>query len=315
MALNRNLRKWLENHFKGIIKYDEPMSKHTSFRIGGPADVYAEPGNIEELTALVGWSCENSVPHIIIGDGTNLLVKDSGISGIVITMTKGLKKIEVKEKKSDYSIVSAMAGARMQSLCRFALDNSLAGTNPVLGIPGTVGGGIMMNAGTSLGSVETILKSINILLPAGQIRSLARQNMNFSYRRLTLNESEKGTPLQNPVIIDGTFYLYPSDPEHLRNEARNILEKRNSQQPAASPSAGCFFKNPESGKTAGELIDRAGLKGTSIGGAQISEKHANFIINRNKATACDVLELMELTREKVLEMFNIKLEPEVKIVD
>ncbi len=314
MTLGRNSRKRLESRFKGLIRYDEPMRKHTSFRIGGPADVFATPRDLQEIYELICWARENRLPCFIIGDGTNLLVHDSGIRGIIITMTKGMKKISVEDKKSDFSVATAMAGAKTSSLCRFAMDHNLKGMNWALGIPGTVGGGIMMNAGTSFGSVEKNLISVDILTPDGHTKKIERNKMNFSYRQLYMNISTDSILPDSPIITSGSFRLFPEDPDMLKKEAREILDNRKSRQPLSAPSAGCFFKNPPDGKTAGELIDLAGLKGERVGDAMISNKHANFIVNKNRAAASDVLKLMEIAREKVFKKFNVELEPEVKII-
>jgi len=314
MALDSDSIKWLKSRFGNTVKFDEPMSKHTSLRVGGPAQAFVAPENIEALKDLVTWSWQRKIPYLILGNGTNLLVKDRGITGVVIVLTQCLNTISQTDRNTHGIIITAMAGARMKTLCSFALKRGLEGMNFALGIPGSVGGGIMMNAGTSYGSMEDVLESINILLPAGEIRNINKQNLNFAYRKLSWNkENIEGHPGQQ-VVLDGCFRLNPSDPEKLKIEAKKILETRWQRQPKGLPSAGCFFKNPVSGKTAGELIEMAGLKGKSMGGAKISSKHANFILNYHKACAADFLKLMELVEETVLKKFNVNLEREVKVV-
>jgi len=314
MALDSHSIKWLKSRFHNNVKFDEPMSKHTSLRVGGPAEAFVDPENIEALKALVTWSWQKKIPYLIIGNGTNLLVKDSGINGVVIVLTKCLKTISQTDINTDWVIVTAMAGARMQTLCSFALERGLEGMNFAIGIPGTVGGGIMMNAGTSYGSMESVLESINILLPTGQVHKIKKEKLDFAYRKLSWNKQKIDINRGQQIVLDGCFRLHPSDPEKLKKEAKKILETRRQRQPIGLPSAGCFFKNPASGKTAGELIEAAGLKGKSIGGAKISSKHANFIINHHKASAADFLALMELVEETVLKIFNIDLKREVKVV-
>ena len=314
MALDSDSKKWLASYFGDNVKFDEPMSKHTSLRVGGPAEAFVIPENIEALQALVKWSWQKKLQYLIIGDGTNLLVKDNGINGIVIVLTKCLKTISQTGMKTDKVIVTAMSGARLRTLCSFALERGLEGMNFAIGIPGTVGGGIMMNAGTSHGSMGNVLESINVLLPTGQVRIIKREKLDFSYRKLSLDKELTDANQGQPVILDGCFRLRTADPEKLKKEARAILKTRQERQPTGLPSAGCFFKNPVSGKTAGELIELAGLKGKSIGGAEISSKHANFIINRHKASAADFLTLMELVEKTVSKIFNIDLEREVKVV-
>ncbi len=314
MPLDSDSIKWLKSRFGNTVKFDEPMSKHTSLRVGGPAQAFVAPENIEALKDLVTWSWQRKIPYLILGNGTNLLVKDRGITGVVIVLTQCLNTISQTDRNTHGIIITAMAGARMKTLCSFALKRGLEGMNFALGIPGSVGGGIMMNAGTSYGSMEDVLESINILLPAGEIRNINKQNLNFAYRKLSWNkENIEGHPGQQ-VVLDGCFRLKPSDPEKLKKEAKKILETRWQRQPKGLPSAGCFFKNPVSGKTAGELIEMAGLKGKSMGGAKISSKHANFILNCHKACAADFLKLMELVEETVLKKFNVNLEREVKVV-
>jgi UDP-N-acetylmuramate dehydrogenase len=314
MDLDSDSIKWLKRRFGNTVKFDEPMSKHTSLRVGGPAQAFVDPENIEALKALVTWSWHKKIPYLILGNGTNLLVKDSGIPGLVIVLTQCLSSISQTDRNTHGRIVTAMAGAPMRTLCSFALKRGLDGMNFALGIPGSVGGGIMMNAGTAYGSVEGVLESISLLLPTGEVRNIKKQNLDFAYRKLSWNKEDmEGHPGQQ-VILDGRFRLTPSDPEKLKKQARKILQTRWKTQPRGLPSAGCFFKNPPSGKTAGELIEAAGLKGKSMGGAKISAKHANFIVNHHNACADDFLKLMELVEETVLKQFNINLEREVKVV-
>ncbi len=314
MALDSDFIKWLENRFGDNVKFHEPMSSHTSLRVGGPAEALVTPENLEDLKALVEWSWNNGLSYLIIGEGTNLLIKDGGIRGIVIVLTKCLNTLVQTGMEADSPIVTASASVRMRSLCAYALKQGLEGMNFALGIPGTVGGGIMMNAGTSHGAMENVLESITVLLPTGRTRRIRREQLDFSYRTLSWNSELTEGHYAQTVILDGCFRLRPSDSEKLKKEARKILKARWKKQPMGWPSAGCFFKNPSSGKTAGQLIEMAGLKGKSIGGAEISSKHANFFINRHNASAADFLALMALTEETVSNKFNIDLKREVKIV-
>ncbi|MGB5991146.1 MAG: UDP-N-acetylmuramate dehydrogenase [Desulfobacterales bacterium] len=314
MALDSDSIKWLESRFKHNVKFGEPMSRHTSLRVGGPAEAFATPENVEDLETLVKWSWDRGLSYLIIGKGTNLLVKDNGVHGIVIVLTKCLKKIDQTDTNTDGVIVTAMAGANLKTLCSYALKRGLEGMNFALGIPGTVGGGIMMNAGTSHGSMENVLKSINVLLPTGDTRRIKKEALDFDYRKLSWSPELTDGHRDQTVILDGRFCLCPSDPEALKKTAREIIRTRKKRQPIGLPSAGCFFKNPASGETAGKLIEMAGLKGKSVGGAKISSKHANFFINRHKASAADFLALINLAEKVVLEKFNVHLEREVKVV-
>jgi len=314
VALDSDSIKWLESRFKHNVKFGEPMSRHTSLRVGGPAEAFATPENVEDLETLVKWSWDRGLSYLIIGKGTNLLVKDNGVHGIVIVLTKCLKKIDQTDTNTDGVIVTAMAGANLKTLCSYALKQGLEGMNFALGIPGTVGGGIMMNAGTSHGSMENVLKSINVLLPTGDTRRIKKEALDFDYRKLSWSPELTDGHRDQTVILDGRFCLCPSDPEALKKTAREIIRTRKKRQPIGLPSAGCFFKNPASGETAGKLIEMAGLKGKSVGGAKISSKHANFFINRHKASAADFLALINLAEKVVLEKFNVHLEREVKVV-
>ena len=313
MPLETDSIKWLTSHFKDSVKFDEPMSRHTHFKVGGPADAFIAPESREELTQLVIWTHSKGIPLLIIGDGTNLLVKDNGIRGIIVVLAKCTKKISKKAEKNREVIITAPAGAKLQELCSFAIKNGLGGMNYAVGIPGTVGGAITMNAGTALGSTENVLYDVLIILPDGQNKRIEKSEIDFSYRNLSFRKNiniYKG----RPIILEGSFRLYPFDAATLKEEVEEILKMRRKKQPISFPSAGSFFKNPDQGKSAGRLIEKAGLKGKKIGEAQVSEKHANFIINTGGASASDILGLMKFVQETVYKTFNIELEPEVKIV-
>jgi len=314
MIIDSESKQWLTGFFGNKVKFDEPMKKHTSFRVGGPAKILAAPSKISDLEALVKKAIEKKWPYMIIGGGTNILVKDNGIKALVIDLKNCLKKIEVIEKVNNDIFVNAMAGATTTSLCNFALNNGFKGMNFALGIPGTVGGAMMMNAGTAQGDISKVLETITILNGKGSKKYLGKKDYNFIYRKLVFNNNIAKQGENCPVILNGCFKLKPGDRTTLKKEAAEILLKRKKNQPTNLPSAGCFFKNPESGKSAGELIEMAGLKGASKGDAMISPKHANFIINQGNASASDILNLVSLAQERVLKMFNQILTPEVIIV-
>lgn len=314
MLLDQDSRNRLKNLFGSCVGFDEPMSRHTYFRVGGPAEAFIAPETIGQLAEIISWSGDKGIPYLVIGNGSNLLVKDNGIPGIVILLTKCLKKIVFSGKEAEPVLVMVMAGVSTQALCRFAIRERLSGMNFAIGIPGTVGGAIMMNAGTSYGSVSDILDSVNVMISSGAILKITKDEMAFSYRKLSWNNNLTNQCKGEPIIIDGSFRLRRSDPNLLKKEAGRILKKRQENQPVEMHSAGCFFRNTPDGKSAGQLIDMAGLKGVRVGGAEISAKHANFIINTGGASASDILELMQLAQKKVFDKFNINLEPEVKIV-
>ncbi|MBC2715799.1 MAG: UDP-N-acetylmuramate dehydrogenase [Desulfobacteraceae bacterium] len=309
MAIQSELKKQLKNRFFDRVRFDEPMAPHTSFRVGGPADAYVTATDENEMTYLIKWVKENNLPFFIIGGGTNLLVKDQGIRGVVISMADGLVKIS----QHGATVLSAMAGASLSALCRFAINHGLSGLNFALGIPGTVGGAIRMNAGAWKGDMSDVLDSIRIILPDGSIESVDKTGLTFSYRSLSF-AAENRRDLSSCVIIEGRFLLSHQRPEFLKAKADSLLNARKKSQPTGFASAGCFFKNPDNRESAGKLIDLAGGKNLRVGDAEVSTKHANFIVNRGRATAEDILRLMNIVQEAVFKKFNIMLEPEVKIV-
>jgi UDP-N-acetylmuramate dehydrogenase len=310
-GINEDAKKWLQTLLEDSVLFDEPMSCHTSFQVGGPADAFVVAGNLGVLRELIRELGQRNLKFFIIGHGTNLLVKDNGFRGVIIVLREGLNHII---KCSEDGIINVMAGAPLSRLCRFAIKNGLSGFNFALGIPGTVGGGIVTNAGTWLGSIGDILKKVKVILPDGEIRNITKEKLRFSYRQLLWGNHLAGITASAPVIVSGSFELIPDDPEKIRKEARKIVMWRKERQPSWLPSAGCFFKNPDSEKTAGQLIDLAGLKGKSFGGAEISSRHANFIVNRKNASAADILVLMKMIQETIWKKFNIILEPEVRII-
>ncbi|HIJ54789.1 MAG TPA: UDP-N-acetylmuramate dehydrogenase [Deltaproteobacteria bacterium] len=313
MRLSEDDKNWLTTRFEGSIKFDEPMSKHTSLRVGGPVEVFAIPDTLEELMVLVEWAWKKEIPYLTVGGGTNLLVTDNGVHGIILLLTHCLNKITSSGKDNGREWVTAAAGVKLAAFCRYAIENGLSGTNFALGIPGTIGGAIMMNAGTVLGSMTDILETVTVYQPERGMHKLGKAHLDFGYRSLSL-EKVCNPSHGLPIVLEGCFRLHREDPYRLQQEGHGILLERREREPNRYPSAGSFFKNPESGKTAGELIDSAGLKGRQIGGAEISSKHANYIVNRKNATAGDILSLMKLIQETVLERFGISLEPEVKII-
>jgi len=301
----RYSQKQLLERFGATVRCDEPMSRHTSLKVGGTADIYAIPKSLDGLETLICYCREHGIEYMIAGGGTNLLVKDSGFRGMIIVLTHCLNQLV-----RDGMRIRAMAGVKTAALCRFAIKNSLKGMNFALGIPGTVGGAICMNAGTAAGAMGDRLESLTVLLSSGERQILKHQDLDISYRKLSWQNKQFG---KDVLILEGSFISEPADAKMLEEEAREILNRRHQSQPTRFPSAGCFFKNP-SGSSAGQLIDLAGFKGKYIGGAQVSEKHANFIINRGSASADDILALAKMIQEKVHHKFDVMLEPEVKIV-
>ena len=294
------------------LKKNESMKNHTSFKVGGPADLFALPESVDELTNLIITAEKYNIPITIIGSGTNLLVKDKGIRGLVICVTEISDKIIIKPIDSENIRLKVFSGKLLASVCKFAMENGLKGFEFATGIPGTLGGAVMMNAGTNLGSISNILSCIDIIEKNGKITKIKKNKIIFSEKAFSFNSCLN---LKNiiPVILKASFVLKKGNKKDIRLKINKLLNKRNSSQPILALSAGCFFKNPVSGQKAGKLIEKAGLKGKKIGNAMVSEKHANFIINLGNATAKDILELKAYIQKKVFQLFSINLETEVKI--
>ncbi|CAB5117526.1 UDP-N-acetylenolpyruvoylglucosamine reductase (EC [Olavius algarvensis associated proteobacterium Delta 3] len=312
MGIDPDTAQWLLDLLGQDVRLNEPMSRHTSFRVGGPADVLARPRDLTTLVRLIRGAGERHLPFLVIGGGTNLVVRDAGIRRLVIVLSGGFRDIADSGDSPEGVRLTAGAGCRLQGFCRFAMNRGLAGMNFALGIPGTIGGAIRVNAGTRRGWISDVLRELYVLQPDGTEQILRRADMNFSYR--TLSWDPVTSDNAQPIIVQGVFCLTPEDPASLKSEATQILADRHASQPMGLPSAGCFFKNPPGEAPAGRLIEAAGLKGTQIGGAAVSTRHANYIVNREKATAADILSLMELIQETVKDKFDIDLEPEVHIV-
>lgn len=314
MSVDADTRKWLYLITKGRAMYDEPMSRHTSFKVGGPAEVFLEPESLGELRDVIEGLSLRDVRYLVIGSGTNIVVSDSGIPGAVICLKRNLKTISIQKINESFSRITAMSGAGLGILCSLAIKNGLKGMNFALGIPGTVGGAVIMNAGTSLGSIGNVIESVTVLYPTGRIEKIDRKNLHFSYRAMMLNKEISCITSDNIIIVSACFCLEKGSVSELRSEAGQIMKNRRLQQPVKLPSAGCIFKNPKTGKTAGQLIDLAGLKGKRIGGAEVSVKHANFIINNGNATAGDILGLIKMIRQEIYERFQVDLELEVIVL-
>ena len=292
----------LEAALGPAIAFDVAMSKHTSLRIGGPADALSLPTDREQLRSLLQLCQQYGLPHSVIGSGFNLLVEDAGIAGVVIN----LKKIRRLEQRAE-GLIFAEAGISHATLTRFCVDRGLSGLEFAAGIPGTVGGWLRMNAGIPDREQKDVIREIEIVSANGQEETvLPIEELDFTYRAL------RGLP-KGAIIVSGLFQLHPSSKEAVQTEVRRLLDRRGQTQPLDIPSCGSVFRNPE-GDHAGRLIEAAGLRGERIGSAEVSNVHANFITNQGGATAQDVLALIERIRERVLKESGIELEPEVCIM-
>ena len=281
------------------ILTEEPMKKHTTFRIGGPADFLVLPRTSQEIAEVTALCRREGEPWYVIGNGSNLLVSDKGVRGVVIRLLHNFNKIEVRDEE-----VHAQAGAVNAAVARKALDAGLTGFEFAAGIPGTTGGAVVMNAGAYGGEMKDILKEVTVLDEDGRVCTLTAEELELGYRTSIM--ARKGY-----IVLDICMKLEKGDPESIRARMEELREKRITRQPLEYPSAGSTFKRPE-GYFAGKLIMDAGLRGFTVGGAQISEKHCGFVINKGGATAEDVVNLMEETKKIVMEKFGVVLEPEIK---
>ena len=281
------------------VKLNEPMSRHTTFKIGGAADVFAMPQTAEEVLFAVSLCREKNVPYYIVGNGSNLLVKDKGFRGVII-------RPDLKELSIDGNKITAGAGTMLGAVARLAADNSLTGLEFASGIPGTTGGGVCMNAGAYGGELKDVIETVEILTREGEIKTISGNEAEFGYRT-------SGIMKTGAIVLETVFALEKGNKDEILDKMNTLNTQRREKQPLEYPSAGSTFKRPE-GYFAGKLIDDCGLRGFSVGDAQVSEKHCGFVINKGNATAKDVLELMEKVSEKVYEKFGVKLEPEVRVI-
>jgi len=295
-------RKALEARLEERVRFDVPMSRHTSLRVGGPADALAMPADRAELRDLLRLCADHDLPRTVLGAGFNMLVRDGGLDGVVICLKK-LRRLEARPGPS----VWAEAGVSHASITRFCVDRGFAGLEFGAGIPGTIGGWIVMNAGIGVREQKDVVREIEIVsADGGSERRIPRAELDFRYRELA------GLPAGS-VVVAAVFDVTTSTPELVKAEVDRLLARRQATQPLDVPSCGSVFRNPE-GDYAGRLIERAGLSGERIGGAQISPVHANFIANVGGATASDVLALIERARDRVREASGITLETEVRVM-
>lgn len=283
------------------LRFDELLARHTSFRIGGGAEVMAFPKSEDELSALLKKSALLDWKFTILGAGTNVLAPDEGVQGLVICLKDCLDGM----RQTDETHIQVMAGVTMSRAAVFAANLGLAGMEFAHGIPGTVGGGVYMNAGAYGGEISDICESVQVMDYSGEVKTLSRDQMDFSYRHSCLEG-------QNAVVVSAVFGLIPGSSDEIRSKMKDFQQRRMASQPLDLPSAGSAFKRP-SGGYAAALIDQAGLKGYRIGGAAISEKHAGFAVNLGGATAADVKALLTQVSETVYNSTGILLEPEIRI--
>ena len=281
------------------------MSDYTSFRVGGRVDYLAFPSDIQDLQKILGWCKQRGVRYFVLGNGTNLLVRDGGVRGMAISLSRGFLRLEEVGGGPEENLILAEAGGPLGKLVEFSSEKGLAGMEFAAGIPGTVGGAIFMNAGAFKEEMKGVLHAVRLMDPEGNIAEKGKNQLRFSYRSL---EVEKGA-----VILGAQFRLRRENGQKVKAKVEENIRWRRAKQPWDLPSAGSVFKNPVQGP-AGRFVEEAGLKGSRIGDAQVSEQHANFIVNRGKARARDILALVEIIREKVFKEKGVWLETEIQVV-
>lgn len=296
-----NFKEKLIQKYPEIILYkDEPLRKYTFTETGGPADILAFPKTSQEVKELVDYCRDNEVPWIVLGNASNLIVRDSGIRGVVLML------LEMKQVQIEENIMIVESGARLIDASQLACEASLTGLEFACGIPGSVGGAVFMNAGAYGGEIKDVFTSADVLLPNGEIVTMSGEEMQFRYRHSQIQELDA-------IVLTSRFTLEKGNPLEIKAKMVDLTELRESKQPLEYPSCGSVFKRPE-GHFTGKLVQDAGLQGHTLGGAQISMKHAGFIVNINKATATDYIQLIAYIQEVIQEKFAVALEPEVRII-
>ncbi len=294
-----SIERELGSRLKQGLKKGELLSGHTSWLVGGPADYFAFPADLDELVAIVRYTDRHGLPLYILGNGTNLLVLDGGIRGLVVNIGPPFNYTVPGS-----SFITAGSGTPLPALAKSAAESGLSGLEFAVGIPGSVGGALIMNAGAFGGYIGEKVHSVRLVDFHGRISTVPRKDLSFSYRESSL--------IGKGIIIEASFTLTPGDPDKITRVMEKYSAERRSRHPHL-PSAGSVFRNPPD-KPAGKIIEEAGGKGMRIGGAQVSEKHANFIVNTGNATAADILALIKAVRQLVKDKFEIDLSPEVRIV-
>jgi len=284
--------------FKGKISLNEPLARFTTFRIGGVADYYVEPADAEDVLSIVNYVNKQGIPFYVMGNGSNILISDEGIKGVVINLESAFNQI-----KHEKGMIIAGSGVKMAKFVDFCIQKGYKGVEMLAGIPATVGGALVMNAGAYGGETSTYVKEVTAV-KNGAIKRLAKQECDFRYR----NSNLKGT-----VILEASFELPDGNKDEVSKRRKELLIKRNEAQPVEIPNAGCIFKNPKD-DFAARLVEESGFKGLSFGGAMVSPKHSNFIVNYDNASANDVIELIKIIKKKVKEKTGIDLELEVKLI-
>ena len=299
--LNQRTLSRLQSEIAGQVRFDEPMSAHTSFHIGGPADALVIPAEAEDIRKILRIAKEEQSPLTVVGNGSNLLVRDKGIRGIVLKLGNALKHWEQKD-----DIFVFESGVSLAQCCRIIAEAGYTGMEFAVGIPGSLGGAVFMNAGAYDGEMKNCVVSVQVMTRSGEIKTLDSDELQFSYRHSVLQGSDD-------IVLEVTLQVKKGDKAAILAKIDDFSQRRISKQPLDIPSAGSTFKRPE-GRFVGQMVEQSGLKGCRIGGAEVSVKHAGFIVNVDHATAADVLKLIEYIRKKILEDYNVTLVPEVLVL-
>ena len=298
----QNKNEWIRKLGEQVeILVAEPMKNHTTFRIGGPADALALPKTPEEVAEVVRFCHEHAQPYYVLGNGSNLLVSDEGYRGIVLQLYRNFNDIQVNGE-----MITVQSGAMLAAVARTAYQNGLTGLEFASGIPGTIGGAVVMNAGAYGGEMKHVLREVTVLTKEGEVLAIPAKALELGYRTSVI-------PKNGWIVLGAVLQLKKGDPEQILARMEELKEQRITKQPLDLPSAGSTFKRPE-GYFAGKLIMDAGLRGFTVGGAQVSEKHCGFVVNRGNATAADVWELICEVKRRVKERTGVELEPEVKLL-
>ena len=300
--MNQKQKKDIRKMLTSVMTFDEPLAKHTTFGIGGPADCMVFPETREELSKLLKYAYQKKISAIFIGSGSNILVWDKGFDGIVISLKKSFKNLTIKQN----SQIIVEAGVMLGTMVKQAMAAEIGGLESLIGVPGTVGGALIMNAGAFGSEISKYFEEAKTMTIEGDTKSYKKDEIEFSYRHSTFPKNE--------ILLEATFQCKRGKPAEILKDRKVASDGRKSNQPLKFRSAGSIFKNPSDSLAAGYLIDKTGLKGTERGGAAISEKHANFIVNMGDATAADVLYLIKLAKKYVAKKFHINLELEVKLI-
>ena len=300
--MNQKQKKDIRKMLTSVMTFDEPLAKHTTFGIGGPADCMVFPETREELSKLLKYAYQKKISAIFIGSGSNILVWDKGFDGIVISLKKSFKNLIIKQN----SQIIVEAGVMLGTMVKEAMAAEIGGLESLIGVPGTVGGALIMNAGAFGSEISKYFEEAKTMTIEGDTKSYKKGEIEFSYRHSTFPKNE--------ILLEATFQCKRGKPAEILKDRKVASDGRKSNQPLKFRSAGSIFKNPSDSLAAGYLIDKTGLKGTERGGAAISEKHANFIVNMGDATAADVLYLIKLAKKYVAKKFHINLELEVKLI-